>query len=553
MSRKRILVVDDDPDLRALVEGQLRAAGYEPSGAANGSEGVERAVADRPDLVLLDVGLPTLSGWEVCATLRSLAETSAIPIVMLTGRSEIRDFVTGRQAGATDFVTKPFSRAKLLETVESALAERDASAPEPFGPELPEHRARGLLLDSLTGLPAISVVVDTLRERLLGDEEFGVLLVDVDAAGALEEHYGWEVLDDVVREAGRSLRRLVGTLFSTGDLLAVRRPGSTAMVAFVGVPPGLGEGEAATRLDRKARQVAESLGALLGERFLGRVHRRLQVTAAASRLRYSPQVRLERLVERALAEAAAVATTREGERAAAQKAEFDALLRGGRLEVVFQPIRELASMSVVAREALTRGPEGSSFESPEVLFEYAARHGRVLPLEQACLALSATRFVPAAEELLFVNVETHVVNELAHGGLEVLKPLVALGPSVVLEITERGAIADFEAFRVGLSALRRAGFRIALDDAGSGHASLHALAELRPDYLKISQFLVSGLHRDGIKSEIVAMLVRLGERIGAVTVAEGIETEEELAAVRDLGVALGQGFLLGRPEAANRR
>ena len=134
--------MDDDPDLRALVEGQLRAAGYEPSGAANGSEGVERAVADRPDLVLLDVGLPTLSGWEVCATLRSLSETSAIPIVMLTGRSEIRDFVTGRQAGATDFVTKPFSRAKLLETVESALAERDASAPEPLKRRRPKPSSR---------------------------------------------------------------------------------------------------------------------------------------------------------------------------------------------------------------------------------------------------------------------------------------------------------------------------------------------------------------------------------------------------------------------------
>lgn len=544
--------MDDDADLRALVERTLRAAGYDTAGAADGSEGIERAVADRPDLVLLDVGLPSLSGWEVCATLRSLAETSAIPVVMLTGRSEIRDFVTGRQAGATDFVTKPFARAKLLEAVENALDGRDGGPPPPIGPDLPEHRARGLLLDALSGLPAISVVIDALRERLLVDQEFGVLLIDVDAAGSLEEHYGWEVLDDVVREAGRSLRRLVGTLFSTGDLLAVRRPGSTALVAFVGLPAGLGDDEAAARLDRKARQVEESLGAQLGERFLGRVHRRLQVTAAASRLRFNPQVRLERLVERALAEAVAAASRRDGERAAAQRAEFETLLRGRALEVVFQPIRDLATMQVVAREALTRGPEGSEFESPEVLFEYAARHGRVLPLEQACLRLSAERFAPEAGELLFVNVETHVVNELAHGGLEVLNPLVALGPSVVLEITERGAILDFAAFRTGLAALRRAGFRIALDDAGSGHASLHALSELRPDYLKISQFLVSGLHRDGIKSEIVAMLVKLGERIGAVTVAEGIETEEELAAVRELGVSLGQGFLLGRPSAGAR-
>ena len=385
------------------------------------------------------------------------------------------------------------------------------------------------------------------------DQDLGVFLIDVDAVASLEDHYGWELLDEVVREAASGLRRLVGTLFSTSDLLAVSRPGSSALVAFVALPSARGEQEASTRLRRKARQVEESLGALLGERFLGRVHRRLEVTVAASRLRYNPQVRVERLVERALAEAAAAASTREGARVASQQEEFAALLRQRAVGTVYQPIRDLATGHVVAWEALSRGPVGTGFESPEVLFDYAARHGRVLPLEEICVGFSAARFGVHEAGLLFVNVETNVVNELARGGLEILGPLVALGPSVVLEITERGAIPDFEAFREGISALRRAGFRIALDDAGSGHASLHAIAELRPDFLKISQSLVTGPHRDGIKSEIVEMLVRLGGRIGAVTVAEGIETEEDLSAVRRLGVALGQGFLLGRPAAVPER
>ena len=218
-------------------------------------------------------------------------------------------------------------------------------------------------------------------------------------------------------------------------------------------------------------------------------------------------------------------------------------------ETVFQPIRSLATGRVVAWEALSRGPAGTGFESPEVLFEYAAKQGEVLNLEGLCCSLSARRFGSRDDGLLFVNVETDVVNDLARGGLEVLSPLVALGPSVVLEITERGVIPDFEAFRQGVAVLRRSGFRVALDDAGSGHASLHALAELRPDFLKISQSLVTGLHRDGIKNEIVEMLVKLAGRTGAVTIAEGIETEEELAAVKNAGVALGQGFLLGPPAA----
>lgn len=549
MSEKRVLVVDDDADLRGVVEKVLASAGYETLSAGSGGEGIERAVAARPDLVLLDVVLPDLSGWEVCATLRSLPETASIPVVLLTARTEIRDFLAGRQAGALDFVPKPFGKARLLEAVSGALAGRPDALPEPLVRELPEARSRSVLVDAITGLPTVPFVVDALREKLASGEEVGVLLVDVDAAPALEDHYGWEVLDEVVREASDGLRRLVGTLFATGDLLAVTRPGSSALVAFAGLAPGQGEGDAAASLERKARQVEESLGAALGERFLGRIHRRLDLTVGSARLRCGPQVRIERAVDRALVEAAAAVTGREEARAASQREAFESVLRTRDVETLFQPIVEIATGRAIGWEALSRGPRGSGFESPEVLYEYATRHGRLLALEELCVARTASRFPRRGGELLFVNVEAHVVNELPRGGLEILSALVPIGPSVVLEITERGAIPDFEAFRKGLAALRRAGFRIALDDAGTGHASLHALAELRPDFLKVSQSLVSGLPRDGIKEEIVRILVTLGARIGAVTIAEGIETEEELAAVRDLGVTLGQGLFLGPPGA----
>ena len=95
--------------------------------------------------------------------------------------------------------------------------------------------------------------------------------------------------------------------------------------------------------------------------------------------------------------------------------------------------------------------------------------------------------------------------------------------------------------------LRDLGFRIAIDDAGSGYASLQSIAELRPNYLKISNYLVTGLHTDSIKRDVVEMLVRLAARIDAETVAEGIETEAEMAEVKRLGVTYGQGYLLGRP------
>src|SRR5664280_2678857 len=86
---------------------------------------------------------------------------------------------------------------------------------------------------------------------------------------------------------------------------------------------------------------------------------------------------------------------------------------------------------------------------------------------------------------------------------------------------------DYDLFRESVRVLRELGFRIAIDDAGSGYASLQSIAELRPNYLKISNYLVTGLHEDSIKRDVVEMLVRLAARIDAETVAEGIETEAE--------------------------
>ena len=98
---------------------------------------------------------------------------------------------------------------------------------------------------------------------------------------------------------------------------------------------------------------------------------------------------------------------------------------------------------------------------------------------------------------------------------------------VVLEVTERSAIRDLPVFRESLAMLREHGFQIAIDDAGSGYASLQSIAELRPNFLKVANTLVTGLHQDTIKRDVVEMLVNLSRRIDATCVAEGIETPED--------------------------
>ena len=133
-------------------------------------------------------------------------------------------------------------------------------------------------------------------------------------------------------------------------------------------------------------------------------------------------------------------------------------------------------------------------------------------------------------------------NESAFG------PLFTMRDRVVLEVTERSAIRDIPVFRQALEALRTQGFRVAIDDAGSGYASLQAIAELKPNFLKVANTLVTGLHADTIKRDVVEMLVNLSRRIDAQCVAEGIETPEDLEECRRLGIPYGQGFYIGVPE-----
>src|SRR5262249_50189167 len=153
MTAKKVLIVDDDEDILLIVQTMLANAGYDVSLARNGQEGIDRATALRPDLIVLDVMMPHLSGWEVCATLKNLPQTSAIPVVMLTVKSEIKDLITGMQVGADDYITKPFTKRDLLGTIEQLLDGRDRPAHGFMTREATDLRARNLLFDGVSGLP----------------------------------------------------------------------------------------------------------------------------------------------------------------------------------------------------------------------------------------------------------------------------------------------------------------------------------------------------------------------------------------------------------------
>jgi DNA-binding response OmpR family regulator len=136
MKRGRVLIVDDDADIRGLLHQLLERAGYEPVEAANGREALRTLYATSPDLVLLDVSMPEMDGWQ---TLERIRDLSDVPVVMLTARTAELERVRGLKAGADDYVAKPFGRQELLARVEALL--RRAGPRE----ERPETYADGLV------------------------------------------------------------------------------------------------------------------------------------------------------------------------------------------------------------------------------------------------------------------------------------------------------------------------------------------------------------------------------------------------------------------------
>jgi DNA-binding response OmpR family regulator len=135
---ERILIVEDEPAMRRGLEDVLAAEGYRVLTAADGEQGLERAIAEKPDLVLLDIMMPRLDGYAVCEELRRLA--NRVPILMLTAKGQVEDRVAGLDAGADDYLVKPFSTDELLARVRALLRRMHRQTEAPAKLELGEVR-----------------------------------------------------------------------------------------------------------------------------------------------------------------------------------------------------------------------------------------------------------------------------------------------------------------------------------------------------------------------------------------------------------------------------
>lgn len=235
---------------------------------------------------------------------------------------------------------------------------------------------------------------------------------------------------------------------------------------------------------------------------------------------------------------------------------FDALLASGSLAVAFQPIVDLAAGEIAAYEVLGRvspisGPLAIAARSPATLLDVAHAHGRLLALDRRWreIAMAAIAAHDDARHRFFINVDPRTADD-AHAKPGFTLALVhryGLDPArFVLELTEAPS-RDPRGIERVLEHYAEQGFHVALDDLGSGRASLASLLRLRPHVVKLDRDVVRGIEADPVRGQLLGAVAELARRSGVAVVAEGIETEAQLEAVAAAGVTLGQGFLLGRP------
>jgi diguanylate cyclase (GGDEF)-like protein len=227
------------------------------------------------------------------------------------------------------------------------------------------------------------------------------------------------------------------------------------------------------------------------------------------------------------------------------------VIEEGALRPVYQPVVHLETGRVIGFEGLIRPAPGSPFANPGSLFQAAEVGGRTVDLDVACLTavIDGALAIPAPL-LATLNVSPRTLEAPEFGAARLLGMLDRAGfarDRVILEVTEREVIHDVPRVVSVLERCRAAGIRIAADDVGAGNAGLRLLSQFRFDVVKIDLSLVqAGTGRETVRA-VLSSLVDLARRWEALVVAEGVETQAQLAMAVDLAIDAGQGYLLGRP------
>ena len=231
-----------------------------------------------------------------------------------------------------------------------------------------------------------------------------------------------------------------------------------------------------------------------------------------------------------------------GEAYKTRREQIERVLADEGLHSVYQPIFDLGTGSPIAYEALSRFP-GEPARTPDRWFADAWQVGLGVPLELLAIRVAA-RAIPELPDGVGLSLNASPPT-VASGGF--LRTLGGTAEGITVELTEHLEVSDYEGFRARLSPLRGAGGQVAIDDFGAGYASLRHILKVQPEWIKLDISLTERLDENPIAHALATAVVSFAADVGVTVIAEGIETEDELDSLLEIGVRFGQGFHFGLP------
>ncbi|MEL6470428.1 MAG: EAL domain-containing protein [Cyanobacteria bacterium J06623_4] len=569
----RVLVVDDTPTNLLVLDKLLTRAGYEVTRASSGLIAIEMAITIRPDVILLDIMMPHMDGYEVCTRLRAHTATADIPIIFLTALDAPLDKVQAFSYGAADYVTKPFQPEEVLVRLRNQLNLQVAQQQQQQRNSELESRVQErtqllelahnqllevALTDRLTRLPNRLSFVKRLSKamaqaRLYRDRAFAVMFLDCDRFKRVNDSLGHRIGDQLLKGLARRLVRIeqghpaidMVARFG-GDEFAILLSGVADREAVVAIADAVLQSLARPfLLAGNNIFIDASIGLVWGESTYVAAENMLRdADVAMYKAKDCSQRRYCWFESDMHSRAVHLLQLETDMRLALERKEF---------ELHYQPIVSLETMKIVGFEALVRWQHPTKgLIPPNEFIRFAEETGLIVELgtqvlEIACRNIARWESQGVIDEEMTVSVNMAAEQLLQPDILEQVKNILeASGVApyrLRLELTERSIISNHNAVDELLRAFQKTGIQLSIDDFGTGYSSLSYLHTLPVNCLKVDRSFVHPITHEESSLGIVPLIINMAETMGMQVIAEGVENITQLRQLQQLGCKYGQGFL----------
>ncbi|MBD2111886.1 MULTISPECIES: EAL domain-containing response regulator [Cyanophyceae] len=550
----KILVIEDTEDLRKGIVQSLSCLGFEAIGAENGKTGIDLAKMHFPDLIVCDIMMPEIDGYQVYRILHQDPEMMVIPFIFLSAKADRLDIRKGMNLGADDYLAKPFTTAELADAITSRLHKKNTIV-DPYIAEMKSATDQISSLayqDALTKLPNRILLYQKFQQALAiakrRQQMMAILCINLCQFKSVNSTFGYSTGDLLLQAVAERLLEVAGQ-----ENIVARINADVFSMILVNV------------LDKKTveDQVKAILTSLASPYWLN--DHKIQVQATIGIALYpDDQSDFGKLLSHAeMAMGFAKQSRKDSyhfyEVEMGAKSEQNNLIEKGlntalensEFQIFYQPKINLITGRIMGAEALLRWhhPELGMVD-PNVFIPIAEKTGHIIEignwiLEAVCTQTRIWQDLHPIPLKVSVNLSAFQLRQvdLVQTITQILNQ-TQLDPNCLeLELTETSLMDDIESAIAILGELKAVGIKISLDDFGTGYSSLNYLKRLPLDILKIDRSFINDVFQAPQNATIVTTIIAMARGLKLRVIAEGVETQEQFNFLREQGCQAIQGYL----------